>query len=128
MLLVEKIIRSFNYIAELALIAIIVGMIIGLCKTIKSKDKKKTLIMIKASLKWGLGFILVRSVVIYATLIYEYNIIQFDSLSFMNIIITILSLTGLVAVFGYGIMLIISSAKVLFSKNQLDAGCGDKQE
>lgn len=128
MLLVEKIIRSFNYIAEFALIAIIVGMIIGLCKTIKSKDTKKTLIMIKASLKWGLGFILVRSVIIYVTLIYEYNIIQFDSLSFMNIVITILSLTGLVAVFGYGIIFIISSAKVIFSKNQQDADCGDKQE
>lgn len=53
MLLVEKNTVSIadiyntvpNYLAELTLIAIIVGMIIGLYKTIKSKDIEKKLII-----------------------------------------------------------------------------------
>lgn len=129
MLLVEKNTVSIadiyntvpNYLAELTLIAIIVGIIIGLYKTIKTKDIEKKANYIMASFRWSLGVIVIRYGVGFATLSYKYNIIQLNFSSYMNFIKMILALFLLVVVFCNGIFLIISSAKVIFSKNQSDA-------
>lgn len=74
-----------------------------------------------ASFRWSLGVIVIRYGVGFATLSYKYNIIQLNFLSYMNFIKMILALFLLVVVFSNGIFLIISSAKVIFSKNQSDA-------
>lgn len=78
-----------------------------------------------ASFRWSLGVIVIRYGVGFATLSYKYNIIQLNFLSYMNFIKMILALFLLVVVFSNGIFLIISSAKVIFSKKSI--GCSSKE-
>ncbi len=127
--MIDNYINMLHYLITLAFIAMIVGMIIGIYRAVKSRKTEKGKIYENASIKWVIGYIMIIAVVKLAIINYRFNIIEIDlHTPFWEVIETVVELLPFTVMFLCGIKFIKDSAKILFSKNLPKGNYSDEKK
>ena len=128
--MIDNYINMLHYLIAVAFIVMIAGMILGICRSVKSRKTEKGKIYENASIKWVIGYIMIIIVVKLAIINYEFNIIELDPLhtTIWEFIETVVGLLPFAVMFLCGIKFIKDSAKVLFFKNPPKGSYSDEKK
>ena len=128
--MIDNYINMLHYLMAVAFIVMIAGMILGICRSVKSRKTEKGKIYENASIKWVIGYIMIITVVKLAIINYELHIIELDPLhtTFWEAIETVVGLSLFAVMLLCGIKFIKDSAKVLFFKNPPKGSYSDEKK
>lgn len=128
--MIDNYINMLHYLIAVAFIVMIAGMILGICRSVKSRKTEKGKIYENASIKWVIGYIMIITVVKLAIINYELHIIELDPLhtTFWEVIETVVGLSLFAVMLLCGIKFIKDSVKVLFFKNPPKGSYSDEKK